>query len=42
MKLNVTSVKHLISPLKVFLSTGTDEHGMKIQRAAERDGVAPR
>jgi len=27
---------------EVFLSTGTDEHGMKIQRAAEKEGVAPR
>lgn len=25
-----------------FLSTGTDEHGMKIQRAALRDGVEPK
>ena len=24
------------------MSTGTDEHGMKIQRAAEKEGVAPR
>ena len=29
-------------PFQVFLSTGTDEHGMKIQRAAEKEGVSPR
>ena len=30
-----------IQGLKVFFLTGTDEHGLKIQRAAERKGMNP-
>ncbi len=31
-----------IQGLKVFFLTGTDEHGLKIQRAAEKKGMNPR
>lgn len=33
---------HAIDGKKAYLCTGTDEHGMKIQRAAAKEGVPPK
>ncbi|MEM1007589.1 MAG: methionine--tRNA ligase [Myxococcota bacterium] len=33
---------HRLDGKKVFFQTGTDEHGLKIQRAAEQQGISPK
>ena len=33
---------HLISGLETFFLTGTDEHGDKIVKAAEKEGQSPK